>query len=271
MALTEPLTPAEQRGKFHLPAGYEIQLVAAEPEIQKPMNLAFDARGRLWVTHSVEYPFAPPPDAARRDGLTVLSDFGPDGRARRASRFAADLSIPLGVLPLADPGDGTTSVVVWSIPHNWKLTDTDGDMVADTRDLLYGPFDFVDTHGDQSSFRMGLDGWVYACHGFRSRHQRRPGGAWGLHRDRGQHGPRVDGQAERRPGKVLRVPIRGTVHGGRRHPVSGRNRLQDRRGRGARRHDHGTLGQNALTAPRDGVVQRSTMGRSPPTTRRVRR
>ncbi|MFM7207369.1 MAG: PVC-type heme-binding CxxCH protein [Planctomycetaceae bacterium] len=168
VAPTEPLTAAEQRSRFHLPAGYEIQLVAAEPDIQKPMNLAFDTRGRLWVTHSVEYPFAPPPDAARRDGLTVLSDFGPDGRARKARRFAADLSIPIGVLPLADRGDGTTTVIVWSIPHIWKLTDTDGDLVADTREVLYGPFDFVDTHGDQNAFRMGLDGWVYACHGFRN-------------------------------------------------------------------------------------------------------
>lgn len=165
---TEPLMAEEQREKFHLPPGYEIQLVALEPEIQKPMNLAFDAHGRLWVTHSVEYPFAPAPDAAGRDGLTVLSDFGPDGRARRARRFAADLSIPIGVLPLADRGNGATAVIVWSIPHIWKLTDTDGDLVADTREVLYGPFDFVDTHGDQNSFRMGFDGWVYACHGFRN-------------------------------------------------------------------------------------------------------
>ncbi|MBM4011964.1 MAG: c-type cytochrome [Planctomycetes bacterium] len=168
VAPTEPLTAAEEREKFRLPAGYEIQLVAAEPEIQKPMNLAFDARGRLWVTHSVEYPFAPPPDAAPRDGLTVLSDFGPDGRARKAHRFAGDLSIPIGVLPLADGGDGTTAAIVWSLPHIWKLTDTDGDLVSDTREVLYGPFDFVDTHGDQNSFRMGLDGWIYACHGFRN-------------------------------------------------------------------------------------------------------
>jgi putative heme-binding domain-containing protein len=168
VAPSEPLSPHEEREKFRLPPGYEIQLVAAEPEIQKPMNLAFDTRGRLWVTHSVEYPFAPPPDAARRDGLTVLADFGPDGRARTARRFAADLSIPIGVLPLADEGDGTTSVIVWSIPHIWKLTDTDGDLVADSREILYGPFDFVDTHGDQNAFRLGLDGWVYACHGFRN-------------------------------------------------------------------------------------------------------
>src|SRR5262249_23594786 len=49
---SDPLTPEEQIEKFHLPPGFEIQLVASEPDIQKPMNLNFDSRGRLWVTHS---------------------------------------------------------------------------------------------------------------------------------------------------------------------------------------------------------------------------
>jgi len=164
VAPTEALSPEEELKEFRLPEGFAIELVAAEPEIQKPMNLAFDARGRLWVTHSIEYPFAPKEGAPHRDGLTVLSDFGPDGRARKAVRFADDLNIPIGVLPLG-LGD---EAIVWSIPNIWKLSDTDGDGKADTREILYGPFDFVDTHGDQNSFRLGPDGWVYACHGFRN-------------------------------------------------------------------------------------------------------
>jgi len=43
-------SPEAEQKSFHLPPGFEIQLVAAEPDILKPMNLAFDARGRLWVT-----------------------------------------------------------------------------------------------------------------------------------------------------------------------------------------------------------------------------
>ena len=54
------LKPEEQQKKFHLPTGFEIQLVAAEPDIHKPLNLAFDAAGRLWVTTSLEYPYAAP-------------------------------------------------------------------------------------------------------------------------------------------------------------------------------------------------------------------
>src|SRR5215470_4197539 len=54
---TDPLTPEQERKTFHLPPGFEIQLVASEPKIGKPMNMAFDAKGRLWITQSREYPF----------------------------------------------------------------------------------------------------------------------------------------------------------------------------------------------------------------------
>ena len=50
-------TPDDERKALHVPPGFEIQLVAAEPDIQKPLNLAFDDRGRLWVTDTVEYPY----------------------------------------------------------------------------------------------------------------------------------------------------------------------------------------------------------------------
>jgi len=169
VAPTEALSPAEEQARFKLPAGFAIQLVASEPAIQKPMNMAFDDRGRLWVTHSVEYPFAPADPATARDGLTVLESFGPDGLATKSTLFADGLNIPIGILPLpSGESKGVTEVIVWSIPNIWKLTDTDGDGKADRREVLYGPFDFVDTHGDQNAFRLAPDGWVYACHGFRN-------------------------------------------------------------------------------------------------------
>src|SRR5262245_7694060 len=81
VASTPHRTPEEEKKLFQLPPGFEAQLVAAEPDIYKPINMAFDAKGRLWVTNSVEYPF-PPKDRKSRDRVTILEDFGPDGRAR---------------------------------------------------------------------------------------------------------------------------------------------------------------------------------------------
>ncbi|MCH8921593.1 MAG: PQQ-dependent sugar dehydrogenase [Planctomycetes bacterium] len=158
---TDPLTAAEEQKTFTLPPGFEIQLVASEPDIYKPLNMAFDARGRLWVTDTVEYPFPAPPGRKGRDTLKILEDTNGDGRADKITTFADGLNIAMGVLPY---GDGA---IVFSIPNIWYLRDTDGDGRADRREKLYGPFDTSrDAHGLNNSFRRGLDGWIYACHGF---------------------------------------------------------------------------------------------------------
>ena len=159
IAPSEALTPEQEKSKFHLPPGWEAQLVAAEPDIAKPMNIAFDAQGRLWVTDSVEYPFAAK-EGQGRDTVKVLSDFGPDGRARKITTFADKLNIPIGILPLK----GRT--LVYSIPTIWEMKDTDGDGKADTREPFLTGFGHRDTHGMTNSFTYGLDGWIYACHGF---------------------------------------------------------------------------------------------------------
>ena len=69
---TEALTPELEQKSFYLPPGFEVQLVAAEPDISKPMNLAFDATGRLWVSTSREYPFPAPPDKPARDRIMIF-------------------------------------------------------------------------------------------------------------------------------------------------------------------------------------------------------
>src|SRR5437879_6944685 len=93
---TEALTPELEQKSFHLPIGFEVQLVAAEPDIAKPMNLAFDTAGRLWVTTSREYPFPASPDKPARDRVMIFEDFGPDGRARKVTTFADGLNIHIG-------------------------------------------------------------------------------------------------------------------------------------------------------------------------------
>ena len=147
-----PSTPEQERATFHLPPGFEIQLVAAEPEIQKPINLTFDGAGRLWVTGSEMYPWpartdargeaipnfdksfaeiasafhvgdkAPKPSSVARDTVRVLSDFDEVGHARKIEVFADGLNIPSGVQPLPrKPGAKGDTVIVYSIPTIWRF------------------------------------------------------------------------------------------------------------------------------------------------------
>jgi putative heme-binding domain-containing protein len=157
-----PRTPEEERKAFHLPEEFDIELVAAEPQIHKPLNIAFDDRGRLWVTETLEYPFPAAEGTTPRDGVKILEDFQPDGRAATVRTFADGLNIPIGILPLPS----TRAALVHSIPNILRLEDTDGDGRADRREVLYASFGFKDTHGMTNAFTWGFDGWIYATHGF---------------------------------------------------------------------------------------------------------
>jgi hypothetical protein len=69
-----PLSPEEALKSFSVPPGFEIQLVAAEPALQKPMQLAFDERGRLLVSTSTNYPLGPPKDGPPSDRVLIIED-----------------------------------------------------------------------------------------------------------------------------------------------------------------------------------------------------
>lgn len=173
---TEALSPEAERAALHVPEGFEIQLFASEPQINKPINIGFDDRGRLWVSSTVEYPYAAERERwvdARgskvrdsRDAIKILEDTNGDGRADKVTDFADGLNIPTGVLPWHKP-EHKSGCIAWSIPNIWYFADTTGDGKCDLREVLFGPLGYEkDTHGMCSSFRMGDDGWVYATHGF---------------------------------------------------------------------------------------------------------
>ncbi len=154
-------SPADELAGFHVPDGFQVELVASEPQIAKPMNLAFDAKGRLWLTQSVLYPFPAKDNQSLSDSIVVLEDKDHDGSFESKTTFADGLNIPIGLLPYQD------GVIAFSIPNLYHLRDTDGDGICDQRKVILGPFDTSrDTHGMVNALRDGLDGWIYACHGF---------------------------------------------------------------------------------------------------------
>src|SRR5215212_2012785 len=155
-----PLSPQEQQKKFHLPPGFEIQLVASEPDIDKPINMAVDGKGRIWVSGSQEYPFPAKPPVKGKDTIHILEDADHDGRAEKITLFAEGLNIPTGVYPYKN------GVIAYSIPAIHYFEDSNGDGKSDVDRVLYGTFGFRDTHGMTNSFRRGFDGWLYATHGF---------------------------------------------------------------------------------------------------------
>jgi len=96
--------PKVALSRLHPAPGYEISLFATEkefPELGKPLALAFDTRGRLWVLTSPTYPHYLP-GVRPNDKLIILEDVNRDGRADKSTIFADGLYQPMGF----ELGDG---------------------------------------------------------------------------------------------------------------------------------------------------------------------
>ena len=66
---------------MQLPEGYAVNLFASEvefPDLQNPVQFAFDAKGRLWVTTMPSYPMYLP-GVPVNDKILILEDTNGDG------------------------------------------------------------------------------------------------------------------------------------------------------------------------------------------------
>ena len=156
---TEALSPEDERLAFKVPDGFKVELFASEPDIGKPLNMAFDDRGRMWLTQSFEYPF-PDTTGAGKDRISILEDSDGDGRADQITTFTDSLNIPIGLVTV--PG----GVIAYSIPNIYHLIDHNGDDRVDERKVILGEFEYDDTHGMINNLIRSWDGWIHAGHGF---------------------------------------------------------------------------------------------------------
>ncbi len=164
--------PASELASFQVADGFEVNLFASETNgVVKPIQIRFDARGRLWVIGSTVYPQIEPgqkPD----DKVLVLEDTNHDGRADKTTVFADGLMIPTGIEVVENGcyvGHGTELLL---------LRDNDGDGKADERSVVLRGFGTGDNHQNINSFMWGEGGELYFCQGLHIRsHVETP---WGI-------------------------------------------------------------------------------------------
>ena len=53
-ATNGPMPVADVVAQSKLPPGFKLSIFAAEPDVQQPIGMATDARGRLWVAERSE-------------------------------------------------------------------------------------------------------------------------------------------------------------------------------------------------------------------------
>ena len=147
---------AKELAALRVPEGFLVNLFAADPDIAKPIQTNWDARGRLWVATSSVYPQLEPGETAD-DKIVILEDTDGDGASDKRTVFADGLLIPTGVLPDAD-GSGA---YVANSTELLYMKDTDGDGVADEKTVVLDGFGTEDTHHIIHTSRAGPDGAVY--------------------------------------------------------------------------------------------------------------
>jgi putative membrane-bound dehydrogenase-like protein len=163
----EPLTfqkPYSVKGSMErtqVAADLKLVLFAAEPDIMKPIAFAWDARGRLWVCETSDYPHGVKEDQQQgNDRIKICEDTDGDGKADKFTVFADKLNIPTSLV-FANGG-----VIVAQAPNFVFLQDTDGDDKADVRKVILTGWGIRDTHAQTSSLSYGYDNWLRGAVGY---------------------------------------------------------------------------------------------------------
>ncbi len=142
---------------------YRMELFASEqefPELANPSQIAFDNKGRLWVSTMPSYPHYRIGDPRPNDKLLILEDTDNDGKADKVGVFADGLHIPIG-FEIAPEG-----VYVSQSDSLVLLKDTDGDDKYDEKEYIFSGFDDHDTHHAISAFCADPSGAIIMGEGY---------------------------------------------------------------------------------------------------------
>lgn len=180
--LAQGYSPEQAVKHMQVPPGFQVQLVASEPEVRKPVTMTFDGRGRMWVIQYLQYPEPnglkpikvdqylrttydkvpePPPKGPKgADRITIFYDPDENGRYRKNKDFVNDLNLASGLAL------GYGGVFVLQAPYLLFYPDRNGDDVPDgAPEVLLKGFGIEDAHAVANSIQWGPDGWLYGAQG----------------------------------------------------------------------------------------------------------
>jgi putative membrane-bound dehydrogenase-like protein len=149
-------TSAGASQRLTVPPDFEVERVAGPPLVDRPIVADFDEEGRLYVADSSGSNDKVDKQVVERPHRIVrLEDTNGDGRFDKSVVFADRMMLPEGTMWL----DG--SLYVAAPPSIWKLTDTDGDGVADRREEWFQGKTLTGCANDLHGPYLGPDGWIY--------------------------------------------------------------------------------------------------------------
>ncbi len=161
-----PREPAEALKSFRLKEGFEIQLVAAEPDVVDPVAMTFDEDGRMLVVEMRDYPFepgkgqSPEQNARAKSGrVRLLEDLDGDAKVDRSVVYAEGFTWPTGIIAWKG------GAFVAAAPAIFYLRDENGDGVAERREVVYSGFGTQNVQALLNSLCWGLDNQIWGSGG----------------------------------------------------------------------------------------------------------
>jgi putative membrane-bound dehydrogenase-like protein len=154
-----PVVPPDKAIEtFRIAPGFRIELVAAEPLVQDPVAITWDADGRLWVVEMRGY--MPNVDGKGEDErigrINILEDTDGDGKMDQSTIFLDGLQMPRAIT-LVQGG-----ALVAEPPVLWYCRDTNGDLKCDEKiEVLKGYGAQGPVEHTENGLMRGLDNWLY--------------------------------------------------------------------------------------------------------------
>jgi len=154
-----PRSPEASRASIQVKPGYQVELVAAEPLIADPVAFEWAADGGLYVVEMRDYPLGMDGKGEPGSRIKLLRDDDGDGKYDRSTIFHDGLAFAMGLFPWRK------GLLVTCAPDILYLEDTNGDDVADVREVLYTGFGEGNQQHRVNGLRWGLDNWIYGANG----------------------------------------------------------------------------------------------------------
>ena len=159
--------PAERAAQVAtVPAGYELKVFAAEPDIINPIAFCMDDRARVWVVEGMTYPQraktepGAPERLGGKDRILVFEDMDGDGKADKRTVFMEGLNLVSGIeVGFGGVFVGAAPNLIFIPVENWD------DPKPGKVEVLLNGWGGNDTHETLNTFKWGPDGWLYGCHG----------------------------------------------------------------------------------------------------------
>src|SRR5262245_8571564 len=158
------LTPEESVKRLQVPPGWEVKVVAGEPDVINPIAFTIDERGRLWVVECFEYPSRTPKGKKPRDRIKIIEE-DPKGGPPRVTVWAEGKDLPIGWDLATGIEVGHGGVFLGAPPYLFFLSDPGNTGKCTKQEILLKGFGSHDTHETLNTFQWGPDGKLYGLHG----------------------------------------------------------------------------------------------------------